>query len=218
MSVRSSRKPDTQECRGHSERGAVLVEFAFIAMILVVMIAGVFDYGFAWRSGLAVNEAARTGARVGSGQATSAGADYFALNGVRASLMSSGQMGDLRKVVIYKADGADGKVPASCLHASPSGTCNVLTPTQLQNLTVSSFNLTIPADPAQKPTGTGCLNSGAALRRSWCPNARSNNQQTGADYYGVYIEVYYPHKFKLLGQGTTVRRSAVMRLEPTDIG
>ena len=63
---------------GGRERGAMLVEFAFVAMFLVVLVAGTFDYGFAWRSGLAVNEGARAGARVGSGQSLSRGADYYA--------------------------------------------------------------------------------------------------------------------------------------------
>lgn len=196
------------------ERGAGLVEFAFIAMILLVLVAATFDYGFAWRSGLAVNESARAGARVGSGQSVSPGADYYALNSLRASLVASGVVDQVSKVVIYKSTTADGRVPSSCLQASPSGTCNVLTGTQLKALTASSYDLTISANPAVAPTGTGCLKTSAALRVGWCPNARSNNQDTGADYYGVYIESSYPRKFGAFGSSITVTRTAVMRLEP----
>jgi Flp pilus assembly protein TadG len=203
--------------RSSGERGAVTVELAVVAILLLTLVAGTFDYGFAWRTGLAGNEAARTGARVGSSQALSRGADYYALNGLRASLRSSGVMDDVRKVVIFKSTTADGEVPTSCLNPSPTGTCNVLTGAQLDALTVSSFNLTIPTD-GSSPTGTGCLTTSAAMRAGWCPNARSNNQDTGADYYGVYVELFYDNQFSILGNGTAVKRTAVMRLEPTGFG
>jgi hypothetical protein len=187
-------------------------------MLLCLLVAGVFDYGFAWRSGLAANEAARTGARVGSGQAVSRGADYYALNGLRASLVSSGEADRLVKVVIFKSSSANGKIPTSCTNATPSGTCNVLTKDQLMNLSASSFDLTISDNPAVAPTGSGCLKSGKALLAGWCPNVRSNSQETGADYYGVYVELRYKNQFPILGSGTTVRRTAVMRLEPVGFG
>jgi Flp pilus assembly protein TadG len=194
------------------------VELALVAILLLTLVAGAFDYGFAWRTGLATNEAARTGARVGSSQSLSRGADFYALNGLRASLRSSKVQGDVRKVVIFKSTTANGRVPTSCTLATPSGTCNVLTGAQLEALTVASFDLTISTNPTVAPTGTGCLRSTAALRAGWCPNARSNNQDTGSDYYGVYLEVWYENKFSILGEGTLVRRTAVMRLEPTGFG
>jgi hypothetical protein len=198
------------------ERGAVLVEFAMVASLLLLLIAGVFDYGWAWRAGLATNEGVRTAARVGSGQAKSPGADYFALNGLRSAMSASGKLGDVDKVVIFKSSTVNGRVPTSCLAASPTGTCNVLTGAQLRNLTLSSFNLAIDANNVA--TGTGCLKSGVALRNTWCPTARSNNQDTGADYYGVYMEMTYDHQFPFLGGDTKVTRTAVMRLEPTSFG
>lgn len=201
-----------------AERGAGLVELALVASLLCLLIAGAFDYGFAWRSGLAANEAARTGARVGSGQSLSRGADYYALSGLRASLVSSGEDSRLVKVVIFKSTSANGKVPTSCTNDVPSGTCNVLNRTQLINMEVSSFDLTISSNPAVDPTGTGCLKPGEALLANWCPNARSNSQETGSDYYGVYVELRYRNQFPLLGPGTTVRRTAVMRLEPVGFG
>lgn len=200
------------------ERGAVLLELAFIAMILLVIVAGTFDYGFAWRTGMAANEAARTGARVGSGQGISRGADYYALNGVRSALQSSGIAGDVQKVIVFKSTTTNGSVPSSCLLPSPSGSCNVLTGAQLTALSASSYDLTISSDPQVAPTGTGCLRSSAATYVGWCPNARSNNQDTGADYYGIYVEVRYRNKFKVLGESVTVKRTAIMRLEPTGFG
>lgn len=218
MSVAHRRRRLVAAAHDRRQRGAGLVEFAFISMILVVLVASTFDYGFAWRAGLAVNESARAGARVGSGQAVSPGADYYALNSLRSSLISSGVVDQVTKVVIFKSTTTDGRVPSTCLTASPTGTCNVLTGAQLQALTASSYDLTISADPAVKPTGTGCLKTSAATRVGWCPNARSNSQDTGADYYGVYIEASYPRKFTAFGSSISITRTAVMRLEPTGFG
>jgi len=204
--------------RRRSERGAGLVELALVATLLFFLVASTFDYGFAWRAGLAVNESARAGARVGSGQALSRGADYYALNSVKSSLTSSGIIDNVEKVVIFKATTADGRVPASCLAATPTGTCNVLTGAQVKALTAASYDVVISADPGTAPTGTGCLKSTAAQRVGWCPNARSNNQDTGSDYMGVYIQMSYPRKFGAFGSSISVSRTAVMRLEPTGFG
>jgi len=200
------------------ERGAGLVELALVGLFLTFLVAATFDYGFAWRAGLAVNESARAGARVGSGQSLSAGADYYALNSLRASLTASGTLDQVEKVVIFKATTTDGKVPASCLKASPTGTCNVLTGAQLKALSTASYDVVISSNPAVAPTGTGCLKTSAALRNAWCPNARSNVQASGADYYGVYVQLAYPRKFSAFGPSITVTRTAVMRLEPVGFG
>ncbi|MGN6693420.1 MAG: hypothetical protein ACTHN0_04525, partial [Aquihabitans sp.] len=61
-----------------------------------------------------------------------------------------------------------------------------------------------------------------AMRNAWCPNSttnpRSNNQDAGSDYYGVYVSMSYPRKFGAFGSSITVSRTAVMRLEPTGFG
>ena len=154
MSAIAHRRAQLVE-RRRNERGAGLVELALVAMLLFFLVASTFDYGFAWRAGLAVNESARAGARVGSGQAVSRGADYYALNSVKSGLTSSGIIDNVDKVVLFKATTTDGKVPSSCLPATPSGTCNVLTGAQVKALTVSSYDVTISSDPGTAPTGSG---------------------------------------------------------------
>jgi hypothetical protein len=137
---------------------------------------------------------------------------------VRSTLVASGVIDQVQKIVVFKSTTADGRVPSSCIAATPSGTCNVLTGAQLKALTLSSFNLVISTDSSVAPTGTGCLNTNAATLVGWCPNNRSNNQDTGSDYYGVYIELKYPRKFPVFGRSITVTRTAVMRLEPVGFG
>lgn len=51
--------------RRRSEHGAELIEFAIVAPILILLIAGIFDFGMMFRTFEAVTNAAREGARVG---------------------------------------------------------------------------------------------------------------------------------------------------------
>jgi Flp pilus assembly protein TadG len=53
------------QARWRSERGAELIEFALVAPILILLIAGIFDFGMMFRTYETVTNAAREGARVG---------------------------------------------------------------------------------------------------------------------------------------------------------
>jgi Flp pilus assembly protein TadG len=53
-----------KERRWGSERGAELIEFAIVLPILMLLVAGIFDFGMMFRTFEAVTNAAREGARV----------------------------------------------------------------------------------------------------------------------------------------------------------
>jgi len=55
----------TRQSRWQCERGGELIEFALVAPILMLLIAGIFDFGMMFRTYEAVTNAAREGARVG---------------------------------------------------------------------------------------------------------------------------------------------------------
>ena len=184
-----------------SERGATLVEMAIVSLLLIMLVGGSFDYGMAWRVGLVTNEAARTAARTGSAMGDDPQADYYALSGAKAALQNSGRLQDVQRVVIFRADDANGSPPSDCLtKTSTDKLCNIITGSQFRGMTSSSFNNT-----------TGCFT--AATVKNWCPNARDDVQLT-ADYYGVWISTKYNHQFKWMKSSTTVSRDAVMRIEP----
>lgn len=189
------------KARGRGIGGAALVELAFVAMLLVILSAGAYDYGLAYRQALSVNEAARTGVRTGSALGKSAQADYYALTGAKAALAASNTLDEVQKVVIYKSTTVDGNPPSTCINNTTSTeSCVVLTGDQFRAMTLSSFDTT-----------TGCFT--AATIKNWCPSAR-NNIQLSADYYGIWIQAKYTHQFKILTNSTTINRDAVMRLEP----
>lgn len=57
----------------HSRRGTATVEFALIAPLLLLLLAGVLDYTMLLRTAIAVADAARAGAQFGSLSAANAG-------------------------------------------------------------------------------------------------------------------------------------------------
>lgn len=186
-----------------NERGAGIVEFALVALLLFTLAAGAFDYGQAWRTGLTVNEAARTGARVGSAGGNDRAADFNALSGLKASLVSSGKLGDVVRVVVFRSDEADGKMPAACKTGS-SNLCQVIPGNAFRsNWEAQTFEAATLAN--------GCLQ--VATARNWCPTGRDNKQKT-AQFYGVWVQLRHDFMFPVMGSGTDVERTAVMRLEP----
>jgi len=190
--------------RADGERGAVLVEFALVGTLLVTILAGAYDLGQAWRSGLAVIESARAGARVGSSQGVSSNADFSLLSSMKAALSSSGTLDDVTRVVIFKSTTEDGAVPTTCrtATASTSSPCNILTGAQLQAL---------PASVGTALQANGCVINSVA--RDWCPTTR-NDVQASADYLGVWVQIEHDHLFPIFGSSLTIERTAVMRLEP----
>ena len=175
---------------------------AFVAVFLLTILAGAYDYGQAWRASLAVNEASRTGARLGSAEGTTRAADYNALSGAKSALASSGRLADVERVVVYRA-GATGKIPSACKTGSTSD-CQVITGT--------SFRTNWETDPVGvATTGSGCLTIASA--KNWCPTTRDNVQLTAQDY-GIWIQYRYKNEFSVFGSGTTIERSTTMRLEP----
>jgi Flp pilus assembly protein TadG len=51
--------------RWRCEQGSELIEFALVAPVLILLLAGIFDFGMMFRTFEAVTNAAREGARVG---------------------------------------------------------------------------------------------------------------------------------------------------------
>lgn len=185
------------------ERGGVLVEMALVSVFLLTLFAGTYDFGQAWRSGLAANEAARTGARVGSAQGPVREADYYALSGLKAALTSSGKIDAVTRVVVFKSTSSDGSVPATCKTSSTTA-CQVITGT--------AFRTAWEKQPVTTATTTsGCL--AVASSQNWCPTTRVNAQAT-SEYYGVWVQLRQRFEFIVFGNGTNIERTAVMRIEP----
>src|SRR5690606_7969572 len=94
-----------------SERGATLVEFAFIFTFLLMLAIGAFEYGMALRDWQSVTIATREGARVAASAANYQAADCTILEATAGALQSF-RVGNIDFVTIYKSD-EDGTFPGS---------------------------------------------------------------------------------------------------------
>lgn len=197
--MRLAHRPADRRATAGDEGGAVIVEFAIVALFLVTLLAGTFDLGMGWRSGLGVNESVRAGSRVGSAVGRDEHADIDLLTSTQAALASSGLLDEVERVVVYRATQVDGKVPTTCVTGT-TGACNIFTGPQFRAISDSS-----PLDP------NGCIQDSA--RKGWCPLQR-NDVQIDADYLGVWVQVRKANTFRLFGSHLTIERASVMRLEP----
>jgi hypothetical protein len=120
---------------GDGEGGAVIVEFALVAMLLATLAFGTIEYSYGWRSSMSVLTAARGGARSVSSTGNDNQSDYFALTSIKANLDSAGLLEGAQRVVVYKADATNGDPPAACLVTPITATtekCNIYTGDQLR--------------------------------------------------------------------------------------
>ena len=202
--------------RSRSETGAVMVELAIVAPLLVMLAMGIFEFGVAYRTDLSVGNAGRSGARIGSNAATNELADHALLSGV-GSAMSDLDLAKVNMVVVYRADDPDGDVPAGCTSASAlsaggsnADNCNTYDPGDLQDVvngpvgSQSSFD-----DPS-------CAGDKDAM---WCPSTERHNSQGdpgGPDYLGVYLSYDHDLVTGLFGATITITDHTVMRLEPEE--
>ena len=190
--------------RAEGDRGAVVTEFALLAPLLALIVAGVLEFGLAWRDSMTVSNALRSGARVGSNAGREREADYTILKSVQAA-MEEVPTARIERIIVYKATTSNSSVPASCLSITTSGgvngTCNVYVASDLSR-PLSDFD------------GTDSCTA-SAPDRYWCPSNRQNQQALGADYLGVWMQVRYDYVTGLFpGDGLTIRDRAIMRLEP----
>jgi Flp pilus assembly protein TadG len=185
------------------ERGAVIVEFAIVSMLLATLAFGILEFSYGWRSSMNVLTAARGGARSVASTGTDYLSDYLALTSIRTNLDSVGMLTGLKSVIIYKSTTADGQPPAACINGTAvTEKCNIYTAAQVQNVASGQFSTT-----------TGCMT--AATVKNYCPNSRVTAQGT-ADSVGVWVQAKQKSVTGFFGAaGFTASRSAVMRMEPS---
>lgn len=70
--VKARTRPLQRSPRRHGERGAAAVELALILPLLVALLGGIVDFGFALNSQISASHAAREGARVAAVQRSAA--------------------------------------------------------------------------------------------------------------------------------------------------
>ena len=117
--------------RARGERGAALVEFVLLAPVLILIVAGVLEFGMAWRDSMTVSNALRSGARVGSNAGRDRLADYNMLKAIESAMKEIPDTARVQRIVIYRAATANSMPSATCMAGTPSSSttapCNVYT-------------------------------------------------------------------------------------------
>jgi hypothetical protein len=198
---------DRSSPRLRGDDGAVLVEFALIAPVLILLALGVMEFGFAWREVNRVERVVASAARVGASQADDKYTDYDILRTVDAALAGANM--DVQRVVVWNAEDPDDPVPASCTALATGGInnlCNVYNATQVGTTSPGAgFPNRLFSDPA---------NCTGGWDDPWCPITERERRRPLNDYVGVWIRATYEGVTGLVPTTLTIERSSVFAIEP----
>lgn len=171
--------------RARTELGAVLVETAIVALVLLTISFGIVEFGLLMRQ---VNEAAssvRSGVRVATSSGSDANADLNILQSMKNS--NVGLSGEITEVMIFRADSATGRPIGPCQNFQPTpNNCNVYDASDVDN--------------------PGVVSSKA---NSW----QSSTRISGVDYIGISIRGEHTFITNFFGESQNFTDSSVVRLD-----
>jgi Flp pilus assembly protein TadG len=201
--------------RPRDDRGVALIEMAMVVPFLLTLVLAIFDLGMMLHSDIAIANASRSAARVGSRDGSNQSADYDILTSLGAALKNV-QSGTVNYVTIYKVSG-------SSTNDAPPSNCTSAAAITARGNAASFCNTYSAADLALVLSGTSAAQAdfdGCATTdydRMWCPTSRSTSQATtaGPDYLGVAVSVNTPTYSHLFGSTKTFTDQFAMRLEPS---
>lgn len=191
------------------ERGAALVEAAFVTPVFFALIFGIFELGLLFRTDLTTSNAAQQGARAASVSGQQAHADYLTLRSIEHGLqaLTSDQF-DF--AVVFRATGPDDVVPSQCLTSSqtyPGGNavgCNRYV----------AADLALAIDDVNGDDAGNFRCSVTAVDRYWCPVDRETSITAGVEYVGVHVQTKHRFITGLFGSGKDISETVILRLEP----
>ncbi len=182
----------------HNERGAVLVEMAFMLPVLILLIFGALEYGLMFKERLTIASAASSAGRTGATMGIVDEADFAILSALEAGLYDQVDASVVVSVDIFKADPITGHKTA---------TFN----TYIYNTTDPTCKWVPCPDPGHgsyvAPTG-------------WPPSSRDTVLDAdGLDVLGVEIKYHHtPITNILTSLDRDFTERALVRLEPDVFG
>jgi hypothetical protein len=197
---------DLRARRRRGERGAALIEAAFITPVFAVLLFGILEFGLTFRDYLTVANVSRDSARGASAFGDSLYADWNVIQIAQQS--SKGfRPNEIQRLIIFDAGSVEGSIfdtshPANaCLSVTDgiAGVCNVYT----------------SADLHRPKADFGCKTT-ETLDKYWCPSGRETRASGPPDYVGVYVRARHDHITGLFGPGMNLTDEIVMRIEPQD--
>lgn len=228
--------------RTAAERGAAIVEAAFVTPLFFLLIMAIFEFGpmfFEWGSG---KNAVSEGVRAASISGANASSDYDVVQSMRNTLKNLGPKLDY--VIIYKGDNLRSSPPAACLTAAeanktsasvlPVGVFATATSTN-----VETFDWGAPRVPANPITACNIYyrrmfdlpraqwiydrdvimaNSGnpavASLDRYWPSPVRIDYASGPQDFIGIYVQSTYQSPSGIM-RNRQIKHKGIVRIEPS---
>jgi len=150
------------------DRGAAIIEFALVAVVLFTLIFGLVEGGLLVRANNSVESSTDEAARRGAIAGDAAGADWMVLQQLRVRGLLA--VADVNHVVVYKADSSSSTPSETCRAGTPvAGECNVYGQEDFV-LASGVFNC-----------------SDTNLDANWCPALRADSPDE-FEYLGVWVD------------------------------
>lgn len=223
--------------KARSNRGVAIVEAAFITPVFFALVLSIFEAGLYMKDYLAVSNSVRAGARSASASGANALADMYTIIDIdnEAAALGGDQLG---YIVIYKATGPGagptdvGGPQGGCKSGiAVTNVCNVYTKADVAKARAQAKEIADQAAAVEAGINRtfdeskvwfGCVTSGPHAGQSpdryWCPgvrkDARSDNNQAGPDYVGVWMKVNHAWVTRMFGASTTMTDQSVIQIEP----
>ena len=176
--------PPAPGSRSGRDRGAVLVEAALMAPLVIFLLLGVLETGWLLKTHLSVEQTTSYGARTGAIAGAEDDADVAIMDEIERRLVHG--RSDIERVVVYRAVTVDAAPPSACVTGSAPGSivdgCTIYGPDDFET-------------------------DAASLACAWCPADRAADQ-----LLGVWISYEYESITGIFG-GLTLTNGTVLRIE-----
>ena len=186
------------------DRGATIVEFAFLMPFLILLALGTADMGLAWIAADRVESASAQAARVAAVSGGRVEADRDVLVTLKTALPAN-ELANLDRVVVFKP-GSAGAIPSGCIKTvgdtTETGTtdCNTYTGATVRAVTSTSM--------------TGFGGGATAKDRFWSPISRKDALSDPPDYIGVWLRTTHDSQVGGLFGSFSMTKVTILRIQP----
>lgn len=178
--------------RGERQRGAVAVEFAIAASLLVTMFFGILEVGMLLRTRTTITDASREAARAAAALPRTDGFQNNALAAING-IISTTDGEPIDYVVIYRADPADG-LP--------------LSGEDIETCLIDCWRYEWVAGGFEQKLGAAWIHT----------DQLACGGLTDTDWLAVYVRGHHDGQLPFLNLARSFTDTTIMRLEPMELG
>lgn len=199
-----------------SERGAAIIEAAFVTFPFILILFAIFEFGLLSRNNLTTTNASSEGARAASVFGREASADFYILQTIKQGIAPMGAS-NIDYIVVYRVQNIGDPMNTTCHTVSvalPASGIPPAAPEQqpCNRYTAADLDLAL-LDTSLNPTGNfGCLPT--SVDSAWCPTFRNTSLSGPPDLVGVYVKTTHTYVSRMFGNTKELDQETVIQLEP----